>query len=478
MESGKLDLSVPYCRYFEEMTRIPHGSFHEQAYSDYLVRWAKDRGLRYVQDDMGNVVIYKPASPGREDRAPVLLQAHMDMVCVKAPGVEHDFEKDPLELYVEDGWLRARGTTLGADDGVGCAYMLAILEDDALVHPPLECVFTVQEEVGCRGAAHLKAEYFTAKRMLGLDDVGGGTSYVTAAGSQIVRLSRKAVWETGRRDACRLTISGLRGGHSGVDIEKERGNAVKLAGRTLYALLKKGAVRLAEVDIGDASNVIAGRGTVVFTSALSREEVSAVVDACREAFLQQLRWSDPDLKLELTACTAERVMSAQDSADLISFVRFVPDGMFHRSMRFEGLTVASSNLGTWKIEGDCAVLECCSRSSLESWLEANEEDQQLLCGVYHIDRQETARVAGFDYIENSPLRAALDKSFYEVTGRHIQELFVHGGIEAGFLTRLVPGMDVATIGPLAPDEHTVNERLSLKSFDEIWRVLVKTLAAL
>ena len=473
-----MDQSVPYYHYFEEMAHIPHGSYNEKQYSDYLVSWAKARGLRHIQDDMGNVVIYKPASPGYEDHPALLLQGHMDMVCVKVPGSTHDFTKDTLDLYVEDGWLKARGTSLGGDDGVGCAYMLTILEDNSLNHPPLECAFTVQEEVGCNGAAALKAEHFSAKRMIGLDDVGGGTSYVTTAGSQVLQLTREVHWENGECRAYRLDIHGLLSGHSGVDIEKERGNAVKIAAHTLYSLLKGGELRLADVQIGDASNVIAGYGRVVFMSALPETEVRAVVGRMHGIFLSQLQWSDPGLKMELSDCTADRVISAQDSAELVKFVRFVPDGFFHRSMRFNGLTTVSSNIGVWKLDGDTVVFECNSRSSLESYIDMMEEEQQLFCDLFHIRRREIGRVAGFDNIENSPIRAAVDQAFFEVTGRHIEELFVHGGIEAGYLTRLIPGMDVVTIGPLVPDEHTVNERLSLKSFDEVWQTLIRTLAAL
>ena len=475
---GVLDKSVPYYKYFEEMAAIPHGSYNEKQYSDYLVTWAKEHGLRHVQDDMGNVVMYKPASAGYEYHPSVLLQGHMDMVCVKAPGSRHDFTKDPLDLYIEDGWLRARDTTLGGDDGVGCAYMLSILESDTIAHPPLECAFTVQEEVGCNGAANLKAEYFSAKRMIGLDDVGGGTSYVTTAGSQVLQLTRKVSWEHGERPAYRLHIHGLLGGHSGVDIDKERGSAIKIAAQTLFALSKEGSVRLADVNIGDAGNVIPSNGTVVFTASMPGEEVFSAVGKWLETFRAQLQWSDPGLQMDLTECSTDKVMSEDDSRELISFVRFLPDGFFHRSMRFEGLTTVSSNLGTWKVDGDTVSFECNSRSSLESYIDMLEEEQQFLCGVFRIQRRETGRVAGFDYIENSPIRAAVDKAFHEVTGRHIEELFVHGGIEAGYLTRLIPNLDVVTIGPLVPDEHTINERLNLKSFDEVWQTLVKTLVAL
>lgn len=473
-----LDWSVPYMRHFEEMTRIPHGSFNEKPYSDYLVKWAEEHKLRYVQDELYNVIMYKPASVGYENHAPVILQAHMDMVCAKTPDSKHDFEKDSLDLYIEDGFLKARGTTLGGDDGVGVAYMLAILEADNLAHPPLECVFTVQEETGCTGAAALKKEYFEARRMIGLDDVGGGTSYVTTAGSQIVRFTRHVTWEDSTAPAYELSISGLLSGHSGVDIDKERGNAIKLAARTLFALQKKGDIRIADLNFGAADNVIPANGTAVFTTDMPAEIVAAEVEKCRTMLWRELEFSDAGMKMAVVPSRAEKVFSAQDSQDVINFLRFLPNGMRHRSMRFEDLTVASSNIGTVRVETDTLVATDCHRGALMSYIDDMEEMQEMLCSCYHIDREVTGVVAPFDYIENSPIRAALAETFHEVTGRDLQPICVHGGIEAGYFKRLYPEMDIVTIGPLVLDEHMVTERLDLKSFDEIWQVVTKLLAVL
>lgn len=473
-----LDQSVPYYRHFEDMTKIPHGSFNEKPYSDYLVKWAKEHNLRYVQDELYNVIIYKPASAGYEDHPPVMLQGHIDMVCAKTPDSNHDFEKDPLDLYVEDGFLKARSTTLGGDDGVGVAYMLSILEADDIAHPPLECVFTVQEEVGCNGAAALKKEYFEARRMVGLDDVGGGTSYVTTAGSQIVQFTRKCTRESATAPAYKLEVGGLLSGHSGVEIDKERGNAIKLIVKTLFALQKKGAVCIASLDCGSASNVIPAHGTAVFTSELDPKDVEATANQCTAVFLRELEFSDAGLTVELTPCQVETVLSSQDSKDIINFFRFIPNGMRHKSMRFENLPVASSNVGVLRTEGDLVVSDCCSRGALTSYIDSIEEEHLMLCSLYHFDREVTGVVAPFDYIENSAIRAALSKAFHEVTGRELQPLFVHGGIEAGYFKLMYPEMDIVTIGPLVLDEHMVSERIDLKSFDEIWNVLLTLLASL
>ncbi len=473
-----LNWDIPYQKHFEEMTRIPHGSLNEKAYSDYLVTWAQRHDLRCIQDECCNVMIYKPATAGYEDHAPVILQGHMDMVCAKVPGSGHDFEKDPLQLYLEDGFLKARGTTLGADDGVGVAYMLAILESSEIKHPPLECVFTVQEEVGCAGAAGLKPEYFRARRMIGLDDVGGGTTYVTTAGSQIVNFTRSITWEAPVFPAYVLSVKGLQGGHSGVDIDKERGNAVKLMFRTLFALMKQGHLQIADVDIGAADNVIPSYGTVCFVSDIPEQRLRQLVRALHSKYWRELEFSDPGFEMVLHNGAADRVFSLRDSVEVTEFFHFLPNGMRHRSRRFENLVVASSNIGVVQICGDSLLAKNCHRGALISYIEDMEEQQQMLCRQYHMVREVVGFVAPFDYIENSPIRAKLSAVFEQATGRQLQPVYAHGGIEAGYFKRLYPDMDIVTIGPRVLDEHMVTERLDMASFAQIWQVLVRLLADL
>lgn len=473
-----LDWSIPYMRHFEEMSRIPHGTFHEKIYSDYLVDWAKAHKMAYVQDEMNNVIIYKAGSRGYEDHPPVILQAHMDMVCAKLPESKHDFLKDSLELYVEDGFLKAKGTTLGGDDGVGVAYMLAILESEEMNHPPLECVFTVQEEAGCNGAAFLKKEYFQARRMIGLDDVGGGTSYVSTAGGRLLKFSREADWVENHLSAYELNVDGLLSGHSGADIDKERGNAIKLAGRILYELQKQGTVALGEFAFGVAQNVIPANGCVKFATDIKEEKLKAVVDKYTKIFKKELEFSDAGLEMELKNCRLNKVMSVKDSREIISFFRFIPYGMFHHSMRFENLPVASSNVGTLLIEDGKMVSEGCHRGALDSYIDELDDLIDMLCDTYHIEKEVTAIVPTFEYVENSPLRNILWNAFLNETGRELKLECIHGGIEAGYFKQLYPEMDIVTIGPLVLDEHMVTERLDLKSFHEIWKVLVNVLERL
>ena len=222
-----LDENVAIFKYFEEISKIPHGSFHEEKIADYVENFAKEHDFKYVRDDMNNVIIYKDATPGYENHDTVMLQAHMDMVCEKNKDVDFDFETDALNLYVEDGWLKAKGTTLGADDGFGVNYMLAILSDDTLKHPNLECVFTVQEEVGLLGSINLKKEYFNAKKMIGLDGGGEISTCTTTSGGRYAYVDKTCMFEEVNKPTYKLIVKGLDGGHSGAALIKKRVTPLK-----------------------------------------------------------------------------------------------------------------------------------------------------------------------------------------------------------------------------------------------------------
>ena len=307
-------------KYFEAICQIPHGSYHEKPLSDYLVRFAEQHGLRCRQYENWNVIIYKPGSEGYEEHPPLMLQAHIDMVCEKEDGVTHDFEKDPLSIYVENGELRARGTTLGADDGVGVAYMLSLLEDDRIPHPPLECVFTVQEEVGLIGSRDLVFEDITAKRMIGLDDMGGDTCYVTSCGSQHVSASRDYIMAEPAGKAYRVEVSGLTGGHSGVCISREKGNAIKLTARVLRMLSRHSALRICRIDGGGKDNAIPVRCSTLFTSDLSFSNLLLLIQQMEEAFRAELEFSDPGVTLELSEDHVTETMTEMHSNELIQFL--------------------------------------------------------------------------------------------------------------------------------------------------------------
>ncbi len=317
-----LDHNKPILKYFEEISRIPHGSYNEQALSDYLVQFAIKHELRYKQDDMGNVIMYKDGAKGYEDHEAVMLQGHIDMVCEKNNDCDHDFSKDPLQLYVEDGWLKAKGTTLGADDGYAVSYMLAILESDTIVHPPLVCVFTVQEEVGLFGASHLKAEDLPVKRMIGMDTGGEIVTCVSSSGGRRTIVSKPLNKIKNENLTFELVIGGLLGGHSGGNIHKELGNANKLAFRMLQVLNEQASVCLVNIVGGLKENAIPRECVVTFTCDTSIKVIDKLFKEIEKEIKTELEFSDPNFYFSLKQLPqkAEYCYDVQSSKEAISLV--------------------------------------------------------------------------------------------------------------------------------------------------------------
>ena len=298
----EFDLKKPHCYFFNEICKIPHGSGNEKALSDWIVSFAKERGLAFLQDEMWNVVICKEASSGYETHPGVILQAHMDMVCEKTPESAHDFETDPLDLYVDGTHLRARGTTLGGDDCMGVAYMLDILSDETLSHPYLECCFTVQEETGLFGARALKPEYFKARRLINLDGAGEYRTYTTLAGSRNLTIEKKMTQSCAAGSVWRLRVEGLLGGRTGDDIGKERANAGKLLARVLYAFHMDGiSFRLMRLTSSNKKSGIPSEGEAVFVTETGGERLSGTLTAVRAAVADEYEFSDAGIRFELEA---------------------------------------------------------------------------------------------------------------------------------------------------------------------------------
>lgn len=473
-----LDWSIPYHRHFEEMTRIPHGSCNEKEYSDYLVSFAKKHSFRYKQYDAGSVIIYKPASAGYEGHPPVILQAHIDMVCEKTPGSTHDFLKDPLELYIENGFVRAKDTTLGADDGAGVAYILAILEETELAHPPLECIFTVQEEVSSVGVEALDPKDITARRMIGLDDGGGTTTFVSSAGGVILELERMITREPVQNPVWRLEVSGLSGGHSGPCISEEKGSAIQIAVRILCHLHREAGVRIAALEGGSAGNAIPEECVVCFTSSAAAEQVKRIVDEQTAAVERELAASDSGVRICLTEGSAETALSTGESGEILTFLRLLPNGMRHKSMEIEGLTVASENLGVVRMEQGCMRIESHLRGALDSYVEELLLEYRLLSERFGFQVRETDRYPSWPYDASSSMRKLMMEVYTQITGGEIRPIAVHGGLECGYFKGKFPDMDIVTVGPTTLNMHTTEEALELKSFDNIYQVVITMLSRL
>lgn len=478
MRANVLDHSRPHHRHFEEMTRIPHGSYHEQAYSDYLVSFAEKHGLRCKQDEMGNVIIYKNGSKGYEDHPAVMLQGHMDMVWEKNKDCPHNFETDPLELYIKDGFLWANGTTLGADDGVGVSYMLSVLESTDLPHPPLECVFTVQEEVGLYGAFNIKKEDISAHRMIGLDDGGGHLHLHHQRWRHRRKAAEKGSAHRSGRQGYRLTIGGLKGGHSGECIDKELGNSIKCCTRVLMAIKDQGAVRICDLDGGLQDNAIPRECEVSFLTDLPEEQVKATVEKLTAELKKELEQSDPDLTVRLEPVSCEKTMTAEDSASIIDLLYVFPHGFRHKSLQIEGLTITSENLAAIHLVDDVFTLIYSLRAMYDSALDEMEKEIEIIARLFCCDTTRSPRYPSWEYREDSFVRRQLQKVFKELTGQELILEAVHGGLECGVFSRFHDDMDIVTLGAIGLDVHTPNEHLDLASFDQTYELLLALLKEL
>ena len=475
----EFDLTKRHCFYFNETTRIPHGSFNEKALSDYIVEFAKNNGLRYVQDASYNVVVYKEASAGYEDKEPLILQAHIDMVCEKNKDSSHNFETDPLDLYVEDGLLKARGTTLGADDCAGAAYMLAILEDKNLAHPALECIFTTMEEVGLIGATRLDKNVFTAKRMISLDGGGETSTMLTSAGGCRCDIKRDLKWSE-NSDACySLAIRGLAGGHSGGEIHKEKGNANQLAIRVLKEAMIAGCdVTLVDYNGGLKENAIPRESDIIFASPTSLEVLQKAILASEAAIKEELEFSDAGFAVEFEQIeTVNKKMSKETSDDVIDYVYLMPNGFQHRSMAIEGLTITSLNIGVVETKEDQIVLHVSLRSAIDSGMDNLINILSSLAKRTGFVVETGARYPGWNYSTVSPMRDTFARVVKEIYDQDLVLIAAHGGCECGVFKGFEPEMDIISVGPKCAYIHTPDEQLDLASFDRTYTLLCTIIAA-
>ncbi|MBQ1467128.1 MAG: beta-Ala-His dipeptidase [Solobacterium sp.] len=468
----EFDLTKPHCYWFNEISKIPHPSRQEKQISDFIVEFAKERGLYWKQDHVWNVIVEKPATPGYENAEPIILQAHIDMVPAKTEGSAHNFETDPLTLYVdEEGWLHAKDTTLGDDDGHGVAYMLAILDDDELPHPYLQCYFTTMEEVGLLGSMELKAEDIKADRMISLDGGGETTTAISAAGGCNVFIRKEITWEENTLPGYQINVTGLIGGHSG-GIDKEKGNAIVIASRVLEEAGRKGIdIRLANIKGGEKDNAIPRLTEVQFVSSADAEDICAAVKESEKNIRTELEFSDPDVKITVKPIdTPEKVMDEKTSNSVIDYAYLMPNGFLHKSMVIENLTVTSLNLGVVTTNDKEVFYDILIRSAMDHATDDVKDRLHVLAELLDMRFELAGRYAGWNYEPVSPMRDLM-KSVVEKRGNEYKEFAVHGGCECGVFKALNPKLDILTFGPIGSGAHTPEEKLDLASFDRSYEML-------
>lgn len=463
-------------QYFEEISSIPRGSGNEAAVADYICRFAEEKGLEYYRDDAHNVIVKKPGSAGCENLPALMLQGHTDMVCVKTPESDHDFEKDPLKLEVKDGWLTACGTTLGADDGMACAYMLAFLAKEDYVHPPLECVFTSMEEIGLLGAMEIDASRITARRMINMD--GGESmeheSMVSCAGGQVYNFRRTPVWEKAEGDVLRLSIRGLLGGHSAGVMHLGRGNGLKLMARILAAVKREMPVVLASFTGGAKMNAIVSEAdAVIVVPAGCGEKAGEIGQKIAAEIRGELSVSDPGFAFSCEKTETERAMTAADSDALITFLQLLPDGIRSMSREMEGLVVASSNVGILTMDGDTIDICDCIRSSEDGLKAAISAEMEALAALTGFEAVKGITFGGWKFDANSELRALCAGIYEKMYGRKMEFHATHGGLECGEFRTKIPDLDIMCIAPTAKGAHMPEESMDLESFRRVYEYLLE-----
>ena len=471
--------------YFAEISKIPRASKKEKEISDWLVKFAKERKLKVIQDENYNVIIKKKATEGYEDFSPLILQGHMDMVWEKNKDTEFDFSTQGIELVIDGDFLKANGTTLGADNGIAIAYALAILDSDDIKHPALEVVITTDEEDGMSGVANLDFDEFDGKTLINLDTEEYGEVYVSSAGG--TRTETKFIFETKKigngYTPISIEVKGLSGGHSGAEIHKNLGNSIKILSEVLYHLSKRYEMSLIHIDGGGKVNAIPREAVAEIAVKLdgdSIDEFKKLAELAFENILKDFKVSDKSPILAIEKIEEKNLgISLGDTLNIINFLHEVPNGVLEMSKHIEGLVETSINIGfisTEIVDGNVKIrIKSLARSM------ANDPLNKLVEEITDLTRKHDANIKiaasnpSWEYKEDSKIRELIAKSFKEITGNEPVIKAIHAGLECGVFTQNIKGADVVSIGPNIYGAHTPEERMDIKSVDETWEWLLKIL---
>lgn len=466
-------------KYFEEISQIPRGSGNEKQISDFLLNFAKELNLEVIQDDSLNILIRKPASKGYENCPGVILQGHMDMVCEKNKDVEHDFEKDPLGLRIVDDMIYANGTTLGADNGIAVAMGMAVLASNDLDHPSLEVLITSDEEAGMTGANGLDGSLLQGKYILNLDSEEEGYILVSCAGGNrtliTLPLTYNAVDEN--KQGFLLEIKGLLGGHSGMDIVKQRANSNILMGRVLNTLGVE--FDLVEVNGGSKSNAIPRECEAKIV--VNKDDVSTLKNNLVkvESILQnEFKTVDAGLKVELSETSVDKVFADDCKVKAIQLLNLIPNGIQTVSMDIEGLVESSSNLGVVVTVDDKMTFESTVRSSVATLRDNLNNKSKLVCDAVGANFASNGAYPAWEYAKDSKLEQLCIEVYEKLTGNKPIITAIHAGLECGLLLDKMEGAEAVSMGPNMFEVHTPNEHVSISSIKNVWDYLVVLLKSM
>ena len=461
--------------YFEKLCSYPHGSGNTKQISDYLVSFAREQGLRYIQDELNNVILFGEGTCGYEDHQPVVLQGHMDMVCDKDADCPIDMDTQGLDVTYDDTHVFAKGTTLGGDNGIAVAYALALLADKTIAHPPLEVIITVDEETGMFGATGIDLSMLKGRTLINLDSEDEGIFTVSCAGGARGTISlpvhRRAVYGP----CVRLTVEGLRGGHSGVDIHRNRANANKVMGELLSRVQKLMPLCITKLSGGSKDNVITHSCQVTLVAmGMYPEKINEVAQQLENEIREQ--YDEPNVKIygDDVDALGGNALTTEDTAKVIALLCAAPNGVQAWSQDIEGLVQTSLNLGVVRLDEKLSMTFAV-RSSV------NQEKRDLLAKLRELaqfngaDYSEVGDYPAWEYKKDSPLREIMIETYRQMYGAEPQVVAIHAGLECGILSDKLPGLDCVSIGPNMLDIHTSREKLEIASTCRTWEFLLEIL---
>lgn len=463
--------------YFRQISNVPRGSGYNERISSFLVEFAKKRGLGYIQDEALNVIIYKEAR-GCKGCQPLIFQGHMDMVCEKTADSAHDFLNDGITMIEKDGYITADGTTLGADDGIALAYMLALLDEDMPIHPPYEMVFTTDEEIGMEGAMALDASVLKGRHMINLDSEEEGIFVCACAGGLTGEINLDISRESFDGICMEATISNLLGGHSGTDIDKNRSNAVLLLGRLLYEISGED-VKLIDIRGGSKDNVIPNEASMRI--AVSEEKADIIYEMLlkkADELKKELASSEPDMRFDIqrskeSASSVCEVVNDESFNKIMALLMLIPNGVHVMSSDISAAVESSSNLGICKMTADGLKISVLMRSSKDSYIRYINDRIRVMAGLVGADYDTHGEYPGWDIRQDSPFRDMLCMTYEEVSGKKPSVCSIHAGLEGGVFTGKIPDIDIVSLGPDMHDVHTTNERLDIASMLRVYEFLKK-----
>ncbi|MCI9070832.1 aminoacyl-histidine dipeptidase [Clostridium sp.] len=461
--------------YFEEISNIPRGSGNEKEISDYLLNFGKSLGLESIQDKALNVIIKKPGTKGYENAPTVIIQGHMDMVCEKNNGVEHDFEKDPLKLRIVDDYIYATDTTLGADNGIAVAYAMAILASNDIPHPPIEVLITTDEETGMSGAMAIDKENIDGKILINLDNEEEGYLLVSCAGgvrsTGTINIEKQDIKD---KALIKINISGLKGGHSGMDIIKERGNSNKILGRVLKGLSREVKFNIISLNGGSKNNAIPREAEAIISTSINDEEtVMNVIKNWNDIIASELRAQDPGVKIEgsIASENLEKEFTDESTSKVLDLLYLYPNGINSKSVDIDGLVESSTNLGVLTTNDTTVEFDSAIRSSVPSLKEEIVLRSKTIVELLGGEFTTTSDYPAWQYNPDSQIREICQRVHKELYGKEAEIVAIHAGVECGLFNEKLGNLDMISFGPNLYDVHTPDEHMSISSVKNCYEYL-------